>query len=241
MPQNAGLRQSALDLIESIRDKVHLACGPTVSCADITNLATRVAVVQSGMPGYNVTLGRLDSLEPASAAQVAALPGPDLVVSELVDSFASRGLDTTDLVALSGAHTIGKTSCRSLKKRWGENADFVDLLHSFCARYPEHKVDLDVISPNDFDNQYYINLQRGVGVLNSDMALVRDDPYIRNLVNGFARDQGWFFSQFSNSMSKLANLPPKLQGNDGEIRFSCSKRNNGPMAADAHQGFSASA
>lgn len=241
MEENKNLPQYGFDTVEMAKAAVESKCPGVVTCADVLALAARDFVQLAGGPYYAVKKGRKDSKVSLAGKVRGSLPRANSTVDDLLRVFASKGLGLNDLVALSGAHTIGKTSCRSLKKRWGENADFVDLLHSFCARYPEHKVDLDVISPNDFDNQYYINLQRGVGVLNSDMALVRDDPYIRNLVNGFARDQGWFFSQFSNSMSKLANLPPKLQGNDGEIRFSCSKRNNGPMAADAHQGFSASA
>ncbi|KAF0895572.1 hypothetical protein E2562_013887, partial [Oryza meyeriana var. granulata] len=42
---NQTLRQSALKLIEDIRAAVHSACGAKVSCADITTLATRDAVV----------------------------------------------------------------------------------------------------------------------------------------------------------------------------------------------------
>ena len=42
---NQTLRPEALKLIDDIRATVHDACGPTVSCADITTLATRDAVV----------------------------------------------------------------------------------------------------------------------------------------------------------------------------------------------------
>jgi hypothetical protein len=45
MPPNRGLQPRALELIEEIRAKVHAVCGPTVSCADITTLATHDAVV----------------------------------------------------------------------------------------------------------------------------------------------------------------------------------------------------
>jgi hypothetical protein len=40
-------------------------------------------------------------------------------------------------------------------------------------------------------------------------------------VDGFAGDQGWFFSTFSTSMSKIAHLHGE-QGKQGEIRkYSC--------------------
>uniref|UniRef100_R7VZV1 Peroxidase 12 n=1 Tax=Aegilops tauschii TaxID=37682 RepID=R7VZV1_AEGTA len=175
MPQNGGLRRSVLDLIEGIRATVHRACGPTVSCADITSLATKEAVMQSRLPGYDVPLGRRDSLAPATAQQVGILPGPDFN-------------------------------------------------------------DLDVTTPNTFDNRYYNNLQVGRGVLNSDMALTHDGE-TRNWVNNFAGNQGWFFSQFSTSMRKLAHLPG---GNIGEIRNNCFRRNgNGESVVLAAEIFAA--
>ncbi|KAF8698080.1 hypothetical protein HU200_035593 [Digitaria exilis] len=65
MPQNQGLQQSALDLIESIRDAVHRRCGATVSCADILAVATAHAVNQADgppAPGWAVsTLLRSDA------------------------------------------------------------------------------------------------------------------------------------------------------------------------------------
>ncbi|XP_039818027.1 peroxidase 12-like [Panicum virgatum] len=41
---NQTLRPEALKLIDDIRAALHRACGPKVSCADITTLATRDAV-----------------------------------------------------------------------------------------------------------------------------------------------------------------------------------------------------
>ncbi|KAE8810496.1 Peroxidase 12 [Hordeum vulgare] len=237
MGQNVGLRRSVLDLIESIRATVHRACGPTVSCADITSLATKEAVMQSRLPGYDVPLGRRDSLTPATAQQVGILPGPDSNVQQLVRTFADRGFDKMDLVALSGAHTVGKASCGSFRSRAGENADFVRMLQQVCARNPRHLQDLDVATPNTFDNRYYNNLQVGRGVLNSDMALTLDGD-TKNWVNNFAGNQGWFFSQFSTSMRKLAHLPG---GNIGEIRNNCFRRNgNGDsvvLAAEVFEAF----
>uniref|UniRef100_A0ACD5Z435 Uncharacterized protein n=1 Tax=Avena sativa TaxID=4498 RepID=A0ACD5Z435_AVESA len=225
MPQNGGLRQSALDLIESIRATVHRACGPTVSCADITTLATKQAIMQSGVPGYDLPLGRKDSLAPATFQQVGILPGPDFRIDQLVKTFADRGFDKVELAALSGAHTIGKASCGSFKNRAGENADFVLRLQGLCARMPNRLQDLDVDTPNTFDHKYYKNLQAKKGVLVTDMALNNDDK-TREWVNNFAGNQGWFFGTFSNTMSKLS----KLQGKPvtvGEIRNNCFRVNNG--------------
>lgn len=107
-----GLQQEVLNLIEDIRAKVHAQCGATVSCADITVLATRDAVSLAGGPAFSVSLGRLDSLAPASDSDVFKLPPPTATVDELLSAFSAAGLaDPADLVSLSGAHTVGKARC----------------------------------------------------------------------------------------------------------------------------------
>ncbi|KAM0871964.1 hypothetical protein ACQ4PT_039051 [Festuca glaucescens] len=229
MPQNAGLRQNVLDLIESIRETVHQECGAIVSCADISNLATKHAVMQSGVPGnlvpgYLLPLGRKDSLSPATTQEVQTLPGPSFNVTQLVDTFARRGLNEVDLVALSGAHTIGNASCPSFMNRRGENDEFVQKLKSNCTRFPAAPLqDLDVTTPNTFDNMYYHNLQKNMGVLHSDMQLTLNAT-ISQLVDFFAADQGWFFATFSTSMSNLAHLEGK-PAIIGEVRRNCFKVN----------------
>jgi peroxidase len=235
MPQNVGLRQSALDLIESIRETVHQECGAIVSCADISNLATKHAVMQSGVPGnlvpgYLLPLGRKDSLGPATTQQVRAIPSPDLDVNQLVEAFASRGLNEVDLVALSGAHTIGKASCGSFMNRDGENDEFVQRLKNNCTYFPVAPLqDLDVTTPNTFDNYYYKNLQNRTGVLHSDMQLTLNAT-INQLVDFFAADRGWFFSTFSTSMSNLAHLEGK-PAIIGEVRRNCFKVNGLELTA----------
>jgi peroxidase len=118
--------------------------------------------------GYEVPLGRLDSLHPAPLSKVLELPGPDFNATELIESFQSRNLTMEDLVALSGAHTVGRSRCNSFKNRVGESAEFVQTLRENCARNPyAWRQDLDVTTPHEFDN-----IKQGKGVFNSDMALM---------------------------------------------------------------------
>ena len=76
------------------------------------------------------------------------------------------------------------------------------------------------MSPATFDNQYYINLLSGEGLLPSDQALVTDDYQTRQLVLSYAEDPLAFFEDFKNSMLKMGSLGA-LTGNDGEIRRNC--------------------
>ncbi|KAL6844295.1 hypothetical protein ACP4OV_025968 [Aristida adscensionis] len=247
MGPNSTLQPRAMQLIDDIRAKVHAACGPTVSCADIAALATRDAVVASGGPSYAVPLGQLDSLAPADVTDVNALPSPTTATAgALLDAFRTRGLgDAADLVALSGAHTVGRAHCGFFSDRAARQDDtFSRKLAANCSKDPSRLQNLDVRTPDAFDNAYFVDLGFNQGVFTSDMALVKDRDTAR-VVKQFAQSKDAFFAQFARSMVKLSRVPRKPAGNVGEIRRSCF-RSNGRSIVDveadaAGEGFSASA
>ncbi|KAL6651723.1 hypothetical protein ACP70R_010648 [Stipagrostis hirtigluma subsp. patula] len=227
MGPNTTLQPRALQLIEDIRAEVHDACGPTVSCADITALATRDAVVASGGPSYAVHLGHLDSLAPASGEDVGDLPSPTTAsVHALLDAFSSRGLNKTgDLVSLSGAHTVGKARCVSFADRAARGGDtFAKKLAANCSRDHNRLQNLDVRTPDAFDNAYFVDLTFNQGVFTSDMALVKNHSTAR-FVTKFAKSKDAFFARFAKSMVKLSRVPRKPAGNVGEIRRNCFRTN----------------
>ncbi|CAM0144887.1 unnamed protein product [Urochloa decumbens] len=240
---NVGLQQEALQLIDDIRANVHAQCGPTVSCADITVLATRDAVNLAGGPAFTVPLGRLDSLAPASDSDVFKLPPPTATVDDLLSAFANAGLsDPADLVSLSGAHTVGKARCSAFGAADGQGAD-VDMVTKCVAETcsaaaaggGDRLRDLDFLTPTAFDNLYFVELtlKKNKGVmLPSDQGLA-SDPRTSWLVQGFADNHWWFFDQFRTSMIKMSQLRGP-QPNVGEVRRSCSTRNpSGGLAATA--------
>uniref|UniRef100_N1R303 Peroxidase n=1 Tax=Aegilops tauschii TaxID=37682 RepID=N1R303_AEGTA len=193
--------------------------------------------------------GNLDSLAPASQEKVSHLPSPlTASVAKLLESFRTRGLgDVADLVALSGAHTIGRSHCGSFADR-SRHADdtFSRKLAANCSKHPDRLQNLDVITPDLFDNGYYKALRFNQGVLTSDMALVKNKTTAA-IVKRFAKSKDAFFRQFARSMEKLARAP-KPAGNVGEIRrFSCFRTNaqRADAAVDAageeEEGFAASA
>ncbi|VAH54891.1 unnamed protein product [Triticum turgidum subsp. durum] len=212
------MRRKVAFLMEEIRDKVHTACGPTVSCADIMALATHDVVVASGGKPYHVPLGRLDSFEPAPLRFVEELPPRTFSVDQLITAFRSRSLDEKDLVVLSGAHTIGKARCATFSDRFpnSDSDDFVRKLQDNCTADVNRRQDLDVTTPEEFHNKYYINLKQGKGVLTSDVQLLLNET-TREYVNDFADNEWWFWNQFGSSMSKMGMLQGP-QGNVGRIR-----------------------
>lgn len=135
-----------------------------------------------------------------------------------------------------GGHTIGRARCVSFQQRIYQEMDeenynhfqryntFRRILSSIC---PETTGDqriapLDYATPLEFDNEYFINLLQGKGLLHSDNVLVDEDHEgeIRWLVWTYARNPNTFFKDFARSIVKMGNINV-LTGFQGEIRKNC--------------------
>ncbi|XP_059649675.1 peroxidase 12-like [Cornus florida] len=231
-PPNLSLRAGAFKVIEDLRELVQKECGRVVSCADITALAARDAVYLSQGPYYDVPLGRRDSLNFATRnATLANIPPPSSNTSALLTFLATKKLDATDVVALSGGHTIGRSHCTSFTDRLYPNQDptmddsLAEDLKGICptANTTATTV-MDIRTPNKFDNKYYIGLVNRQGLFTSDQDLYMDSR-TRDIVTSFADDQTLFFDQFALSMIKMGQLSV-LTGRKGEVRANCSVRNS---------------
>ncbi|MCI00071.1 peroxidase, partial [Trifolium medium] len=91
-----------LDVVNQIKTAVEKACPNTVSCADILALAAELSSTLSQGPDWKVPLGRRDSLTANQTLANQNLPAPFNSLDQLKAAFAAQGLNTTDLVALSG-------------------------------------------------------------------------------------------------------------------------------------------
>ncbi|KAJ3696228.1 hypothetical protein LUZ60_001605 [Juncus effusus] len=140
-------------------------CAYKVSCSDIMALAARDSVFLSGGPTWKVELGRYDSL--TSKASDVDLPLTTENVPELMKRFSAQGLTVTDLVALSGGHTLGATSCAFVDSRLYPTVDptldpgFASQLMNTCPSWhnPNSFVFFDQ-TVTTFDNNYYLMLQQ---------------------------------------------------------------------------------
>ncbi|KAL8134472.1 peroxidase 12-like [Apium graveolens] len=230
-PPNLTLRAKAFQIIEELRRLVQNQCGRVVSCADITALAARDAVVLSGGPNYRVPFGRRDSLNFATRNETLAnLPPPTANTSAILSSLATKNLTATDAVALSGGHTIGIGHCTSFTGRLYPNQDptmdqtFANNLKIICpTSNSTNTTNLDIRSPNVFDNRYYVDLMNRQGLFTSDQDLYTDSR-TRSIVTSFAINQSLFYGNFITGMLKMGMLSV-LTGTQGEIRGNCSARN----------------
>ncbi|KAE8787541.1 Peroxidase 9 [Hordeum vulgare] len=136
---------------------------------------------ESGGPYRELPLGRRDSKIAYMKLANKNLPPPNATLHRLVKFFGRQRLDKTDLVALSGSHTIGMARCVSFKQRlYNQHRDnkpdmtlekrFYHKLASVCpcTGGDNNITPLDFASPPKFDNNYYKLIVVGRGLLNSD-------------------------------------------------------------------------
>nr|AOS50886.1 peroxidase [Artemisia annua] len=234
-PPNLTLRAQAFVIIENLRRLVHNACNRTVSCADITALAARDAVFLSGGPNYSIPLGRRDGLTFATVnVTLANLPPPTANASFILESLSTKGFTPTDVVSLSGGHTIGIGHCGSFSNRIFPSRDpsmdqtFFNNLRLTCPTNTSNNTTvLDIRSPNVFDNKYYVDLMNRQGLFTSDQDLYTDSR-TRTIVTNFAVNQTLSYQNFINAMIKMGQLNV-LTGTQGEIRANCSRRNSNDL------------
>ncbi|XP_021771550.1 peroxidase 12-like [Chenopodium quinoa] len=229
-PPNLTLRAQAFKIINDLRALVHQQCGRVVSCADITALAARESVFQSGGPFYWIPLGRRDGLKFATLNETLAnLPPPSFNTDQLLNSLSNKNLNATDLVALSGGHTIGRSHCSSFTDRLYPqdptmDQTFAKNLKLTCpTKTTDNTTNLDIRTPNVFDNKYYVDLMNRQGLFTSDQDLYANSK-TRDIVTSFAINQNLFFQKFIDAMVKMGQLHV-LTGSQGEIRANCSARN----------------
>jgi peroxidase len=137
------------------------------------------------------------------------------------------------MVVYAGSHTFGRAHCKTFTLRFNDTIGLNDTdvnpilkkeILEFCRPDPVNTVvDLDVTTPNIFDNAYYKNLGHELGILHTDQNLVTT-PGSNALVQLYSNENDVFLSAFAQAMIKMQNLSP-LTGTEGEIRIKCGEVN----------------
>lgn len=229
---NLSLAGDGFDTVIKAKQAVETACPGVVSCADILAIAARDVVVLAGGPSFKVELGRRDGLVSQASLVAGNLPEPKFNLNQLNTMFAKHNLSQIDMIALSGAHTLGFSHCNRFADRLYSssidptlNPEYAQQLEAACPRNPDPSVaiDMDPVTPRTFDNVYYQNLVAGKGLFKSDQVLFTDGES-QPTVNDFANNPGDFNGAFITSMRKLGRVGVKT-GNKGEIRRDCTAFN----------------
>ncbi|KAK4398145.1 Peroxidase 52 [Sesamum angolense] len=178
-----------------------------------------------GGPTWTVPLGRRDARTASHCDANAQLPSPTATLPTLISMFAAKGLSSRDMVALSGAHTIGFAQCANFRARIYNETNINPILaangRGVCppSGGDTNLAAMDLQTPNRFDNNYYTNLLTRGGLLYSDQELFNNGR-VDWLVRVYSSRADAFRRDFAAAMVKMGNINP-LMGTDGEIRKNC--------------------
>lgn len=233
-PDNLSLAGDGFDTVIQAKKALdaNAKCRNKVSCADILALATRDVIVAAGGPNYKVELGRFDGKTSTASSVEGKLPKPSFKLDQLNNVFQKLGLNQNDMIALSGAHTVGFSHCNHVAGRIKKgsvdptlNPTYAQQLQGMCPVNvdPRIAINMDPNTPRAFDNMYFKNLQQRKGLFTSDQDLW-ENPKSKGIVNNWAQNAGNFNAAFVTAMTKLGRFGVKTS-TTGNIRRDCGAFN----------------
>mmetsp|Transcript_25770 Transcript_25770/g.41245 ORF Transcript_25770/g.41245 Transcript_25770/m.41245 type:complete len:406 (+) Transcript_25770:91-1308(+) len=192
-PANAGL-----GIVRDMLHEVHVKY-PDVSQADLWTLAGALSVEFAGGPHIPHAFGRRDDADGSKCPAHGRLPDAAQGATHLRDVFHRMGLSDRDIVALSGAHTLGR--CHFTRS--GYDGKWTRSPLRFDNEYFRNLMTL-TWKPREWDGKLqYTDVETGeLMMLPSDMAIKTDQGF-REIAELYAKDQAAFFRDFSDAYSKL--------------------------------------
>jgi len=205
---NAGLKH-AVGVLAPLKEN-----HPAVSWADLIIYAGVVAIENMGGPSCGFRSGRVDAPKPNTAPAKDKrftpddrLPDAAQGAGHLRDVFYRMGFDDREIVALSGAHAIGR--CHTDRSGfWGpwthaengfSNSYYTALLEKKWTVKKTHEG-----KPWKGPKQYEAD-NGALMMLPTDMVLI-EDPAFKKWVVAYAKDEALFFADFAAAFQKLTEL-----------------------------------
>lgn len=193
---NAGLG-IARDLLEPIKKKF-----PWISYADLWTLAGAVAIEEMGGPSIPWRPGRSDKEETAHVALPdGRLPDGDKGAGHVRDIFYRMGFNDQEIVALVGAHTLGR--CHPDRSGW--NGPWTNAPTTFSNLYFKELTGSKWHKKKWSGPLQYEDPTGQLMMLPADMAMVWDKKF-RKYVDLYAKDEEKFFKDFAAAFGKLLEL-----------------------------------
>jgi len=225
---NAGLKKALTVYLRPIKDKV-----PGISWADLIQLASATAIESMGGPKIPMKYGRVDGVPPSPAPAPFGLPDalppfgggakgledPQDPAEHLRFVFYKYGMDDKDIVALSGAHTIG----RAFKDRSGAVEEGYLSGTAYTKRGASNLGKSETAGGRSwtkdwlsFNNSYFTDMGNDdteTVTFPTDKVLM-EDPGFQGHFENF-KDQIAFFEAYAASHKKLSELGSKFEPEQG--------------------------
>ncbi|OAE18721.1 hypothetical protein AXG93_4846s1120 [Marchantia polymorpha subsp. ruderalis] len=219
-PSNLSLQ--GFGIIDQAKAALERTCPGVFSCSDILALAARDAISTIGGPSWTVPLGRRDGTISRASAASSNLPGDGFSFRQLLQNFNSKGLSQSDLIVLSGAHTIGLTHCSEVTPRIYNfprsasgadpyvNITYVTEKRGVCpnsASSANKFVTLDSSKGGQtFDINYFTNVLDHKAIFKSDDALISTSSGLKQVLDlvrspssKFSANSGWLCRRWEGS------------------------------------------
>ncbi|KAJ1338354.1 L-ascorbate peroxidase [Microdochium nivale] len=210
-PANAGL-QHARAFLEPVKAEF-----PWITYADLWTLASVVAIEDMGGPAIPWAGGRTDYVDDSSLPPRGRLPDAAQGADHLRWIFYRMGFNDQEIVALSGAHNLGRchTDRSGFEGKWVNNPTrFSNQYFKLLKAHDWKKTKL----ANGIEQFVYVDedaaaaaaeegedVEEGLMMLPTDMALLAD-PKFKVWVDRYADDKDLFFAHFSAVFAKLLEL-----------------------------------
>lgn len=194
---NAGL-DSAVSTLEVVK-----ARNPAISYADLYILAGITAIEEMGGPAVPFSLGRSDETSSAKCPEEGRLPDADkgskpATIQHIRDIFYRMGFNDQEIVALVGAHAIG----RCYPSRSGYSGPWTNAEWTFSNEYFRELVENTWTKKNWTGPEQYEDPSGQLMMLPADMALIWD-PEFKKYVDMYAKDEEKWHADFAKAFQKL--------------------------------------
>lgn len=188
-PENAGL-EDTVSWLKQVK-----ADFQDISCADLIALSAAVAIQLCNGPKIRLRMGRTDG---HTASRTGLLPDESHGLDHIITRFNQLGFTEAEMVALSGAHTLGKANGKALTPDlFTFNNNYFKELLRFANTESGDEESLN-------EESLYDELEP-CHLLASDKALLQH-PNCRQWVQKYAIDENLFFTDFAPALQKMLEL-----------------------------------
>jgi len=198
-PESSDDANAGLDIMRGMLSGIE-----GISTADCWALAGAYAVEFTGGPKIPVATGRVDQADGSKCPPNGRLPDAAQGAQHLRDIFYRMGFNDQEIVALSGAHTLG----RCHRVRSGFDGPWTTKPLVFDNEYFTNILNLEwkEVEIKETGRKQFADVATGkLMMLPTDMAL-KSDPEFLKWTKAYAADQNLFFKDFSAAFSKLISL-----------------------------------
>jgi len=185
------------DLLAPLKEKY-----PNVSLADLWTMAGTQAVKVSGGPEVPYTMGRKDASPTDDCVPPnGRLPAPIFGADHLRLQFGRMGMTDREIVALSGAHTLGE--CKTTRS--GFDGPWTKTPLEFNNEYFQNLLEIEWKEKEWEGPPQYVDASGELMMLRTDIALIQDPEFLK-VVKEYAADEQLFFKEFAAAFGKLCAL-----------------------------------